>query len=152
MRYRNPGFHLDSPLKYGVIYRTAASVTIVKGDALHDDGSGLATNAIIELAATFLGIAAADCAASGTVPIIPPSPDYYFWVVNSGSTVLATSDIGEIVDLEACNTIDSSDEDVAGWGFQIDEIDISAEALAADNEAATAGGFAKGHFTLKRTS
>lgn len=150
-RYRKTGFVLDSMLKYGVIYRTAAAVTIAKGDVLHDNGSGLATNAITEFADTFLGVAAADCAASGTVAIIPPSPDYRWIVCNSGSTILATSDIGEIVDLEEVNNIDSSDTDVVGWGFQIDEIDISAEALAADGEAATAGGFCHGHFVKKAT-
>lgn len=151
MRYRPTGFFLDGPIENsGLLYRTAAAVTIAKGDALHDNGSGLATNATTALAATFLGIAAADCASGGTVAIIPPLPDYRFWVCNGvAGTQLATNDIGEIVDLEEVNTIDCTDNTLVGWGFKIDEIDISTEALAGDGELVTAGGFAKGHFEIK---
>lgn len=151
MKYRKTGFHLDGPIDAGgLIYKTAAAVTIAKGDVLHDDGSGYATNATTAFAATFLGVAAADCAANGEVAIIPPLPHYRFWVCNSVTgTQLAQTDVNEIVDLEEVNTIDCTDTTVVGWGFQIDEIDISAEALAADGEAATDGGFAKGRFVVE---
>ena len=51
----------------------------------------------------------------------------------------AATDRGEIVDLEAAGTIDVTDTTVIGWGFFIDEIDISAAALVA-----AAGGFVIG--------
>lgn len=157
MRYRKTGFHLDGPIDAnGLLYKKAAAVAIKKGDALHDDGSGYATNAITAFAATFLGVAAEDCANSAgaagdlSVAIIPPLPHYRFWVCNSVTgTQLAQTDVNETVDLEECNTIDCTDNTVVGWGFQIDEIDISAEALAADGEAAADGGFAKGRFVVE---
>lgn len=160
MRYRASGFFLDEPIAAdGLRYYTAASVTIVKGDVLFDNGSGLATNACtseFSESEALLGVAAADCASGGTVAVIPPLPQYHFWVVNGGSTVAATSDIGELIDLYAStpNKVDTSDTTITQgyWGFMVDEIDVSAAALAADGLAATAGGYVKGHFVKKATA
>lgn len=140
--YQTSGFRLDSPLEQGdVVYITAAAVTIAKGDALHDDGSGLVTNAVTAFAATFMGIAGADCVSGGTCMVIRPNPNKAFWVPNASGTVAAATDVGETVDLEACNTIDVTDNTLVEWGFRIVEIDISAAALAAK-----AGGYVKGYF------
>jgi hypothetical protein len=68
-RYHATGFFpLGEPPARRVA--TAAAVTIVKGDALHWS-AGTLTNATIALAATFAGIAAADCAASGECEYYP---------------------------------------------------------------------------------
>ncbi len=95
--YQPTGFRLDAPVEAGdIFYYPAAAVTIVKGDALHDDGAGLATNAVTAFAATFLGIAAEDAVASAAlVPIIRPNPKLAFWVGNASATVAAATDRGE---------------------------------------------------------
>ena len=140
--YNTTGFRLDSPIEAGdVCYITAAAVTIAKGDALHDNGSGLVTNATTAFAATFMGIAGADCASGGSCMVIRPNPRLAFIVANASATVAAATDVGESVDLEAVNTIDVTDNTLVEWGFRIVEIDISAAALAA-----AAGGFVKGYF------
>lgn len=141
--YQATGFRLDGPLENGdVDYCTAAAVTIKKGDAIHDDGAGLATNAVTAFAATFKGIAGADCASGGQCMIIKPLPKNVFWVaVDTGTTLAAITDIGEILDLQACNTVDTTDNTVVAWGFTVEDIDVSAEAIAA-----SALGFVKGRF------
>ncbi len=141
--YFATGFRLDGPIEAGDIdYCTAAAVTIKAGDAIHDDGNGLATNATTAFAATFKGVAGADCASGAQCMIIKPNSRLVFWVPNvTSGTLLATTDIGEIVDLSTCNTIDDTDNSVVGWGFVIDAIDITAAALAASSK-----GFAKGRF------
>jgi hypothetical protein len=147
--YKATGFTMDSPLPApGLLKITAAAVTIVKGDAIFDDTNGLATNATTAFGPTFMGIAACDCASGGDCYIIPASANVRYWVVNSGATLAATTDIGEVIDLEENNTVDVSDVTVtaSGWGFFVDEIDVSAGALAADAEIVTTGGFVKGHF------
>lgn len=140
--YQTSGFRCDGPLEAGdVVYIDAAAVTIAKGDALHDDGSGKVTNAVTAFAATFMGIAGADCASGGSCMVIRPNPKLAFWVPNASVTVAAATDVGESVDLEAVNTIDVTDNTLVEWGFRIVEIDISTAALAAK-----AGGYVKGYF------
>lgn len=140
--YWNTGFRLDGPIETGdIVDMPAAAVTIAKGDALHDNGSGLVTNAVTAFAATFMGIAAEDCSPGGTCKVIRPNPKNAFWVPNASATVAAATDVGETVDLEAVNTIDVTDNTVVEWGFRIVEIDTSASALAAK-----AGGFVRGYF------
>lgn len=143
--YKTTGFRLDGPLENGdITYCLAAAVTIAKGDALHDNGSGLVTNATTAFAATFVGIAAEDCASGALCPIIKPNFKNQFWVANASATVAAQTDVNEIVDLggSSCNKIDVTDNTLVAWGFLIDEIDISAAALAA-----APGGFVKGRFS-----
>lgn len=142
--YQTSGFRCDGPLEAGdVVYITAAAVTIVKGDALHDNGSGLVTNATTAFAGTFMGIAGADCASGGSCMVIRPNPKLAWWVPNASATVAATTDVGESVDLggSSCNKIDVTDNTLVEWGLRIVEIDISAQAVAA-----VTGGFVKGYF------
>ena len=140
--FQTGGFRCDGPLEAGdVVYITAAAVTIVKGDALHDNGSGLVTNAVTAFAATFMGIAGADCASGGSCMVIRPNPKLAFWVPNASATVAAATDVGESVDLENCDDIDVTDTTLVEWGFRIVEIDISTAAVAAN-----AGGYVKGYF------
>jgi hypothetical protein len=142
-RYPASGFHpLGEPPARRHI--TAAAVTIVKGDALHDDGNGVATNATTAFAATFLGVAAADCASGGDCEYYPPDDKTQYIVKCGANNVLTATDIALVVDLEAVNTIDHNDTITEGVGFFIDEIDISTPAIA----AATYG-YAIGHFVVK---
>ena len=138
------GFVLATPLQNnGLIYLDAANVAIERGDAVHDDGSGYATNTGTAFAATFKGICAAAITASGEdgstkVAVIPPNGGDKFWVNDTGQ-LLAQTSVGITVDLEANDSVDSSDETCVHYGFMIDEIDISANAIAAN-----AYGFALG--------
>ncbi len=141
-RYRATGFYpLGEPPARRHI--TAAAVTIVKGDVLHDNGSGLATNATTALAATCLGVAAADCASGGDCEYYPLDTKTQYIVTVGSGTLIATDNIGSMCDLEAVNTIDLSDNVTEGVGFFIDEIDVSAGAVAAETH-----GYAIGHFVV----
>lgn len=142
-------FRLDGPIEAGdVIWSPAAAVNITKGQALIDDGSGFATNTpITAFAATFIGIAGADCSNSAgaagdlSVMVIKPNPKLYFWVPNGSATVAAATDRGEVIDLKSATTVDVTDNTLVSFGFEVVEIDISTAALAAN-----AGGFVKGRF------
>jgi len=147
-RYQTAGFiPISNPPAR--VTKPAAVVNIAKGDALHDDGSGYATNATVAFAATFLGIAAAPCNNSAgsagdlNVEIYPIDPLTRYIVPVEANAVLSQTAVGIIVDLESVNTIDINDTSIAaGPGFFIDDIDISAEAIAANTY-----GYAIGHFT-----
>lgn len=152
MRYLT-GFRLLSQLKgSGLKYYKASDDNISKGDALFQNANGYAVNDQTAFKKGFLGIAAEDCDNSGgsegdkEVAVIPPLQEYKFMVQNESGTQIAQADVGEIVDLDSANGIDVTDETCIYWGFQVDEIDTSTEALAADGVASTGGGFAIGHF------
>jgi hypothetical protein len=141
--YQATGFRLDGPLENGdIVYITAAAVTIAKGDALHDNGSGLVTNATTAFAATFMGIAAEACASGAVCPVIRPNSKHLWWVP-CASVLAATTDIGEIVDLggSSCNKVDVSDNTLVAWGFRVEEIDVSAAAVAANTQGYVKGAF-----------
>jgi len=149
--YKATGFSLISSLQPdGVMTYPAASVSIAKGDALHNDGTGYATNATTAFADTFLGIAANTVDNSGgskgdlNVMIIPPLPSHKFIVPCSADATATQAYVGIIVDLAAtCNTVDLTDSTGAAnaMGLLVDEIDISADAIAANTY-----GYAIGHF------
>ena len=154
--------HLRTPPKYitqgfvpatliselGILYLDQAVVAIDKGDAIFDDGAGFATNVGTAFAATFRGIAhvTSDNTISGAaagdrqIAIIPAAADVQYWV-KAATTTLAQTDVGEIVDLDANDSIDPGDTSLIEWGFLIDEIDISTGAVAANTQ-----GFALGRF------
>lgn len=148
--YPAAGFFLLSQLEAnGLRWYPADTDDISKGDALFDDGSGYATNAITAMASTFLGIAAASIDnSSGSkgdldVPVIPPLPQYQFIVPVEANALITQTAVGTIVDLESVNTIDISDTTIAsGPGFFIDEIDASSDAIDVNTY-----GYAIGHFT-----
>ena len=147
--YYKDGFTLDGCIQNAGLLpdRTCAIVTILKGQALHDNGSGLATNATTVLANTFLGIAAHDVDNSGdddyVVKIIPPQQDYRFWVKVEADALIAIDNIGETVDLEQNDSIDVSDETLVAWGFKIIAIDVSTGAVAANTYGYAYGSFEK---------
>lgn len=125
---------------------TAAAVTIVKGDALAWT-SGTLTNAGVTFAATFAGIAAADCASGGTVEYYPVDTLTQYKVPVAANTVLvAVTHIGTNNDLSTCASIAVNDDPTEGFAFQIDDIDITADAIAANTY-----GYAIGHFRVIAT-
>ena len=149
--YRAAGFDLLSQIATGGLrIYGAAVVNIAKGDALHDDTTGYATNATTAFAATFLGIAAAAADNSAgskgdiNVYVIPPLGQYQFIVPVEEDALITQTAVGIIVDLQSVNTVDISDTTIAaGPGFFIDEIDASTLAVAANTY-----GYAIGHFQL----
>jgi hypothetical protein len=144
MRYLATGF---IPITEPKVRRqaTAAAVTIAKGDVLHWS-AGTLTNAVLSFAATFAGVAAADCASGGTVEYYPADQEVQYIVRCDANTVLVSAThVGTNVDVELAGTIDISNTITEGWAFQIDRVDISAAALAAH---ADAFGYAIGHFRV----
>lgn len=127
----------------------AATVTIVKGDMLQDNGSGYKTNAGTALAATHMGVASIDVvgdSSSAYVEYYPLDTKTQYSVPVAANAVITRDAIGSIVDLEANDDIDISDTVTEGIGFRIDDIDISAAAIAANTY-----GYAIGHFEVVGT-
>ena len=154
-KYQAEGFYLVSKLGADGLRQggLAASQAINKGDVLVDDGNGWLTDGGADLAATFMGIAAESVtdatavAGSTKIMYIPGTPDNRF-SVPADTTVLAQTDVGELVDLGADSShINPADNVTTGVAFIIEDIDISAEALAAD-----AQGYAIGHFEMGRAA
>lgn len=146
--YITKGFQLLSTLDLGgMVPMPQAAVAIDKGDALFDDTNGYITNVGTAFAATFFGIAGHDsdnsagAAGDKTLLCVPALTHYKWRVKNTSATVAAQTDVGEIIDLEANDAVDVTDTTVTAWGFRVDEIDISTDAIAAN-----AGGFVKGSF------
>lgn len=146
-KYITQGFVPSSLLsEIGIIYLEQANVAIDKGDAIFDDGSGYATNVGTAFAATFRGIAHVTKDNSGgadgdtTIAIIPAAADVQYWVKDSVQ-LLAQTAVGSLVDLGDNDSIDSSDTSLVEWGFLIDDVDISTNAIAANTQ-----GFALGRF------
>ena len=132
-------------------YCLAATVEIIKGDFLVDNGSGYATNADTAFAATGKGVAAADLdnnpAVSGAEIEYYPLDTKTQYIVPVAANALITQDaIGSIVDLEANDDIDINDTVTEGRGFRIDAIDVGTEAVAANTY-----GYAIGHFEVVGT-
>lgn len=144
-KYQASGFYLLNKIdENGLRAYNCAAVTIVKGDALHDDTNGVVTNGTTAFAATFVGIAA-EAGTSGQTGllVIPPLQKYQFIVPVEADALITTTDIGDIYDLESVNTIDLADSTGAANapGFFVDEIDVSTAAVAANTY-----GYAIGHF------
>jgi len=144
------GFMLDGPVKPDGIQwvDVLADATIVKGDVVNGDGNGYFTNTLAAFDATFLGIAqagAAEAASSSgsiSVPVLVMTDTDYYWVMNESGTVAAQTDIGEFIDLESNDGVDVTDATLGTtMGFQVLDIDISAEAVAYK-----VGGFVYGRF------
>lgn len=146
-RYPAVGFRLigsASPCPL-LTYEIASGLTITRGYAVFDNGSGYATNVGTNFSSLFLGIAQDTITdAAGTTrdkcKIIPPLPHLQF-VAEVGNALITTADTGEICDLHDNHSLDVSDNAVSGYGFKIDEIDVSTAAIAANTE-----GYAYGHF------
>lgn len=122
---------------------TAAVVDIAKGDALHDDTNGVATNADVLFTALFLGIAAAPC---DNTPTLSLSVEYYpfnkdvQYIVPVADSLIATTNIGTLINLSACGTVAHGVTVAEGVAFFVDDIDVSTAAVAVN-----AFGYAIGH-------
>ena len=149
-RYQATGFiPFESPPAR--VTRLAAIVDIVKGDVLKDDGSGLATNAsITTFAIADLGVAAAACVNSGDDSLsveIYPLDDKTLYIVPEGATLLTRADyVGTLANITDENTLAAATAVGEGIGFFIEDIDISTEALAANQY-----GYAIGRFRVQTT-
>ena len=147
-RYQTHGFYpIGNPP--AIRRMLAATVTIVKGDALQDDGSGYATNAATAFAATHMGVAASDCTGdSSTVyaEYYPFNTETQYSVPVSTNAVLTRTAIGTTVTLGNNDDLDIGTAVSEGIAFRIDDIDISAEAIAANTY-----GYAIGHFVVVGT-
>ena len=146
------GFQLTNAVCEAVSMPLAA-VSVAKGDLLVDNGNGYLTNAGITafVAANkyYVAIEPVDNSAGavGDLNILCVSCDdstKRYIVPNNSATVAAQTDIGEVVDLDSEDDIDVTDTTVAGMGFLIEEIDISAAAVAVKT-----GGFVKGRFVVE---
>jgi hypothetical protein len=127
----------------------AATVTIVKGDALHDDGSGYMTNTGTVFAATHMGIAASGVVGDSSTKYVeyyPLDTKTQYSVPVAANALITRDAIGSLVNLEANDDIDISDTETEGIAFRIDDIDVSADAIAAN-----AYGYAIGHFEVVGT-
>ena len=145
VRYQANGFYpINEPPARR--YMFADSDTIVKGDVLHDDGNGKATNAVTSFdSALLLGVAAADCDNSGDdgleVQYYPNDLKTQYRVPVASNAAITQTAIGLNVDMENNDDIDISDAVTTGACFRIDAIDISTLAIAANTY-----GYAIGHF------
>jgi len=133
----------------------AAAVAITKGQILTDDTNGYVTNTATDFGASNLlaGVAAEPCdnsaGSSGdlSVLVIPPLPNYQFSVPVDNALIARTS-VGTYADIGTANgKISTADVPTEGWGFKIDDIDVSAEALDGN-----AYGYAIGHFEMIGTA
>ena len=145
-RYQATGFiPFESPPAR--VTRLAAIVDVVKGDALHDDGSGLATNALTGFTIAFLGVAAAPCVNSGDDDLSVEIDEKTLYIVPEAATLLTRGDyVGTFVNLSAVGTIAVGTVVGEGIGFFIEDIDISTEAIAANTY-----GYAIGRFKTQVT-
>lgn len=148
--YKATGFTLLGNIDHSGLRKYLCDTdSIARGDALHDDGTGYATNAITAFANTFFGIAAHAQDNSGgskgdlSVQVIPPLSQYQFIVPVEANALISQTAVGTIVDLKSVNTLDLSDTTGAAnaKGFFIDEIDVSTTAVAINTY-----GYAIGHF------
>jgi len=145
MRYQANGFiPINEPPARR--YNTAAAVTIVKGDVLHDDGNGVLTNATTAFAATCTGVAAADCASGEIVQYYPLDTKTQYRVPVAANALITTTGVGLLVDLENNDDIDINDAVSEGVAFMIDDIDVCADAIVGN-----AFGYAIGHFVVAGT-
>jgi len=126
----------------------AASISIAKGDVLHK-ANGYGTNATTAFEHGLLGVAVAavDNSAGGagakSIQYIPYLDGYRFIVAVEQNALITQAAVGTLVDLQSVNTIDINDAVVAAPGFFIEEIDVSADAIAVN-----ARGYAIGHFEV----
>lgn len=86
---------------------------------------------------------AAEASSAGVlnVEVVPLHRHYRFMVPVEANALITQAAVGTIVDLQSANTIDIADLVTLGLGFVVDDIDVSAQAVAANTY-----GFAIGHF------
>jgi len=144
------GFRLVSKLNTSGLrwYPCSGSLALEKGDAIVIT-SGVCARATADIGITFAGIAyttntAAESAALVKLAVIPPLPHYQFKVKVGSEDLITAGQIGYAYDIDSEISIDENDTTWTTWGFYVDEIDVSAEAIDANTY-----GYAVGHFCHK---
>ena len=150
-RYHSRGFLLLSQLETSGYryYPPEAGVRLYTGDALYMSSGTASLAADADWTIAFCGIAgcdltAAEATAGKKIAVIPPLLQYQFIVPVGNNTVLvATTHIGNAYGPHSvAYSLDVSDTDETVYRFFVDDIDISAAAIAANTY-----GYAIGHFT-----
>lgn len=148
-RYFNR-FHLISALSCypGLVYYPVANGQAIRLGYAVGFSSGYAQEITTTQAVAVAGIAAtantaAEASAAGAVNVgvIPLLPGHRFAVPVEANALITQAAVGSIVDLQSANSIDIADAITLGFGFRIEAIDVSAEAIDANTY-----GFAIGHF------
>lgn len=147
-RYFNR-FHLISALNVqGLKYYPVANGQAIRLGYAVGFSSGYAQEitsiqgvAVAGIAATANTAAEASSAGAVQVGVIPINPSHIFAVPVEATDLITQAQVGLIYDLQSANSIDEADAITLGYGFRIDDIDVSAEAIDAN-----AYGFAIGHF------
>ena len=149
-------FHLISALDRNGLryYPVASGVAISIGDVV------IMTNGYANKATTLqgdvnvVGVAVTtnttgEASADGAVKVgvIPIASGHQFAVPVAATDLITAAQVGLNYDLQNANDIDEGDAVTLGWGFQVDDIDVSAEAIAANEY-----GFAIGHFEFVAAS
>ena len=144
------GFQIVSQLETSGLryYSPYSGLAIQAGDAL-EIANGVLVLATVALDITFPGIAysentAAESTAGTKVAVIPPLQHYQFKVKVEATDLITAAQIGFTYDLQSEVGIDEGDAAIDVWGFFVDEIDVSAEAIIANTF-----GYAVGHFVNK---
>ena len=142
-------FNLLGPLEHAGLFKyPVANASAIRRGYCVGFSSGYAAEITSTQGVAFAGIAAsantaAEASADGAVDVlvIPPLMCHRFSVAVAATDLITLSQVGDIYDLEAANTLDENDAITLGFGFRIDAIDVSAEAIAVETF-----GFAIGHF------
>ena len=134
----------------GVVYAIGDAVILTSGylalATTFQLGSDPKLAGIVNQASTAAANSAAGTGGLST-EVIPCLPHYDFMVPDEDNVLVKATDVGETVDLQSEDGIDNSDQVTLGYGFFIDEIDISSAALAANSF-----GYAIGHFEFAAAS
>ncbi len=150
-RYHSRGFLLLSQLETSGMryYPPEAAVRLYVGDSLYMTSGTASLAADGDWTIAFCGISGADLTAAEAtagkkIGVIPPLLQYQFIVPVLNDTVLvATTHIGNAYGPHSvAYGLDVSDTDETVYRFFVDDIDISADAIAANTY-----GYAIGHFT-----
>lgn len=143
-------FHLLSALDTNGLrtYPVANGVAISKGDVVILT-SGYANPAttlqgdvhVVGVAVTTNTAAEASANGAVNVQVVPLNEKHQFAVPVNATDLITLAQVGLLYDIQNADDIDEGDAVTLGWGFRVDAIDVSAEAIAAN-----AFGFAIGHF------
>lgn len=147
-RYFN-GFHLLSALdESGLIYKGVKQSQAITRGRVVGYSSGYVQQVTSLQGAALAGIAAksntaGEASADGAIDcgLIPLLSKHRFSVPVEANALITVAAIGTIIDLQSANTVDISDLVTLGYGFHVDDIDVSDEAVDANTY-----GFAIGHF------
>src|SRR3990167_10084353 len=135
-RYFNR-FHLISCLSYqGLLYYPVANGSAIRLGYAIGNSSGYAAEITSIQAVAFFGIAAtantaAEASSDGAVDVgvIPPYPHHRFAAPLEATDLITQAQVGAIYDLQSANSLDDADAITLGYGFRVDAIDVSAEAV-----------------------